>query len=175
MGCKKGNYKPNDYKIYWSDIGLLIASLDEEAQADFRQNKNFNTYKGAIYENIITDAFVKQGYDLYYYKNEKSTLEMDFFVRDMRGLIPVEVKAGDNATKSLCNLIEKDKYADIHYGIKLCKKNIGFNGKFLFVPFYASVPMIQVLWVFFKRNLQVLWMFYSENIQVLRILRIALI
>ena len=74
----KGNYKPNDYKIYYRDTGLLIASLDEEAQDDLRQNKNFNTYKGAVYENIIADVFVKQGYELFYYKNEKSTLEMDF-------------------------------------------------------------------------------------------------
>ena len=134
----KGNYKPNDYKIYYRDTGLLIASLDEEAQEDLRQNKNFNTYKGAIYENIIADVFVKQGYELFYYKNEKSTIEMDFFVRDAKSLIPVEVKAGDNATISLRNLIEKEKYGDIHYGIKLCNKNIGFNGKFITLPYFCA-------------------------------------
>lgn len=134
----KGNYKPNEYKIYWRDTGLLIASLDEEAQVDFRQNKNFNTYKGAIYENIIADSLVKQGYNLYYYKNEKSTLEMDFFVRDFRSLIPVEVKANDNPTVSLRNLIEKEKYPDVQYGIKLCNKNIGFNGKFYTFPYFCS-------------------------------------
>ena len=134
----KGNYKPNDYKIYYRDTGLLIASLDEEAQDDLRQNKNFNTYKGAVYENIIADVFVKQGYELFYYKNEKSTLEMDFFVRDKQTLIPVEVKSSDNATASLRNLIEKDTYKDIQYGIKLCNKNIGFNGKFFTFPYFCS-------------------------------------
>ena len=134
----KGNYKPNDYKIYYRDTGLLIASLDEEAQDDLRQNKNFNTYKGAVYENIIADVFVKQGYELFYYKNEKSTLEMDFFVRDKQTLIPVEVKSSDNATVSLRNLIEKDTYKDIQYGIKLCNKNIGFNGKFFTFPYFCS-------------------------------------
>ena len=109
------------------------------------ENKNFNTYKGAIYENIIADAFVKQGYGLYYYKNEKSTLEMDFFVRDMRSLIPVEVKANDNATISLRNLIEKEKYSDIHYGIKFCKKNIGFNGKFYTFPYFCCFLLKQYL------------------------------
>ena len=48
----KGNYDPKVYKIYFKDTGLLIASLDEEAQDDLRANKNFGTYKGAIYENI---------------------------------------------------------------------------------------------------------------------------
>lgn len=45
---------------------------------DLRQNKNFNAYKGAIYENIVGDMLVKQGYELFYYKNYKSTVEMDF-------------------------------------------------------------------------------------------------
>lgn len=49
----KGNYDPKSYKIYYKDTGLLIASLDEEAQDDLRTNKNLGTYKGAIYENIV--------------------------------------------------------------------------------------------------------------------------
>jgi uncharacterized protein len=134
----KGNYDPTDFKIYYKDTGLLIASLDEEAQADLRQNRNFNAYKGAIYENIVADALVKEGYDLYYYKNEKSTLEMDFFIRDASSLIPVEVKASDNATASLKALIEKDRYPDIKYGIKLCNRNVGFNGKFYTFPYFCT-------------------------------------
>ena len=134
----KGNYKPNDYKIYYRDTGLLIASLDEESQQDLRKNKNFNTYKGAIYENMVGDMLKKQGYDLYYYKNEKSTLEMDFFIRDADSLIPIEVKANDNATASLNNLIKSEKYEDIKYGIKLGNKNIGFNGLFYTFPYFCA-------------------------------------
>ena len=132
----KGNYNPTEYKIYYRDTGLLIASLDEEAQVDLRQNKNFNAYKGALYENIVGDMLKKQGYELFYYKNEKATVEMDFFIRDADSLVPVEVKAQDSATASLRNLIEKDKYSDIHYGIKLCAKNVGFNGKFYTFPYF---------------------------------------
>lgn len=94
--------------------------------------------KGAIYENVIADMLVKQGYDLYFYKNEKGTLEMDFFIRDKDSLIPVEVKANDNATVSLNNLIDGDNYKDIKYGIKLCNKNIGFNGKFYTFPYFMA-------------------------------------
>ena len=85
----KGNYDPDNYKIYFRDTGLLIGSLDEEVQEDFRNNKNFNTYKGAIYENVVADMLVKQGYTLYFYRNDRGTLEMDFFVRDAKSLIPV--------------------------------------------------------------------------------------
>ena len=134
----KGNYNPDNYKLYFADTGLLVGSLDEEAQEDLRENKNFNTYKGAVYENIVADMLVKQGYDLYFYKNEKGTLEMDFFVRDAESLVPVEVKATDGATISLNNLIEKEKYEDIKYGIKLGNKNIGFNGKFYTFPYFIA-------------------------------------
>ena len=81
---------------------------------------------------------VKQGYDLYFYKNERGTLEMDFFIRDKDYLIPVEVKANDNSTISLNRLIDSDTYKDIKYGIKLCNKNIGFNGKFYTFPYFLA-------------------------------------
>ena len=134
----KGNYNPDNYRIYFRDTGLLIGSLDEEAQEDLRNNKNFNTYKGAIYENIVADMLVKSGYSLYFYKNEKGTIEMDFFIRDASSLIPIEVKANDNSTASLNNLIDNSSYKDIKYGIKLCNKNIGFNGKFYTFPYFLT-------------------------------------
>lgn len=134
----KGNYNPDNYKIYYRDTGLLIGALDEEAQEDLRYNKNFNIYKGAIYENVVADMLVKQGYSLFFYKNEKGTLEMDFFVRDTNSLIPVEVKAIDGSTVSLNRLIDNEKYADVKYGIKLGYKNIGFNGKFYTFPYFLT-------------------------------------
>lgn len=133
-----GNYNPDNFRLYFSDTGILIGSLDDEAQEDLRNNKNFNTYKGAIYENVVGDMLVKQGYKLYFYKNIKGTIEMDFFIRDKDSLIPVEVKSNDNATISLNNLIDSDKYKDIKYGIKLCNKNIGFNGKFYTFPYFLT-------------------------------------
>lgn len=134
----KGNYDPKLYKIYFKDTGLLIASLDEEAQEDLRANKNLGTYKGAIYENIVGDMLVKQGYRLYYYNSDKPALEMDFFIRDTDSLVPVEVKATDGATVSLNNLLKDNKYPDVKYGIKLGYKNIGFNGKFYTFPYFLT-------------------------------------
>lgn len=141
----KGNYNPDNYKIYFRDTGLLIGSLDEEVQEDLRFNKNFNTYKGALYENIVADMLVKQGYNLYFYRNEKGTLEMDFFVRDADSLIPVEVKAEDASTPSLNSLINKETYEDIKYGIKLANRNIGFNGKFYTVPYFMTFMLKRFL------------------------------
>ncbi len=134
----KGNYDPKMYKIYFKDTGLLIASLDEEAQEDLRANRNLGTYKGAIYENIVGDMLVKQAYRLFYYHSDKPALEMDFFIRDADSLIPVEVKANDGATASLNRLLNDDKYNDVKYGIKLGYRNIGFNGKFYTFPYFLT-------------------------------------
>ena len=102
-----------------------------------RDNKNFNTYKGTIYENIIGDMLVKEGYDLYYYTNDSKTIEIDFFIRDTNSLIPIEVKASNNSTTSLNKILEGN-YNEIKYGIKLCNKNIGFNGKFYTFPYFLT-------------------------------------
>lgn len=134
----KGNYDPKMYKIYFKDTGLLIASLDEEAQEDLRANRNLGTYKGAIYENIVGDMLVKQGYRLFYYHSDRPALEMDFFIRSADSLIPVEVKANDGATASLNRLLNDDKYNDVKYGIKLGYRNIGFNGKFYTFPYFLT-------------------------------------
>ena len=134
----KGNYNPDNYRLYFSDTGLLIGSLDEEIQDDLRNNENMNTYKGALYENVVGDMLVKMGYGLFFYKDDTKKIEMDFMIRDNSSLIPVEVKANDNATISLNNMIKNDLYKDIKYGIKLCNKNIGFNGKFYTFPYFLT-------------------------------------
>ena len=134
----KGNYNPDNYRLYFADTGLLIGSLDEEVQEDLRNNENMNTYKGALYENIVSDMLVKEGYNLYFYKDDSKKIEMDFMVRDKNSLIPIEVKANNNATISLNNLIKSNLYKDIKYGIKLCNKNIGFNGEFYTFPYFLT-------------------------------------
>ena len=131
----KGNFDPNNYRIYYGDTGLLIASLDEEAQADLRQNRNFGVYKGALFENVVAQMLIAQGYGMYFYRNRTATLEMDFFIRDAESLIPVEVKARNGAAKSLRTLMDERAYPDIRYGIKLGDTNIGCTDKFITFPY----------------------------------------
>ena len=134
----KGNYDEDKFKIYFADTGLLVASLDEESQEDLRVNKNLGVYKGALYENIVGEALVKSGYNLYYYKKDDSTLEQDFFVRTADDLIPIEVKAIDGRAKSLRNLIRNKRYEDIKYGIKLTKGNIGYSEGIYTFPYFCT-------------------------------------
>ncbi len=134
----KGNYDSSKYKLYFFDTGLLIANLDEDSQEDLRVNENFGVYKGALYENILAESLSKQGYELYYYKKEDSTLEEDFFVRAKNYLIPVEVKATNGVAKSLRTLIKSEHYKDITYGIKFVQGNIGFSDNIFTFPYFCS-------------------------------------
>ncbi len=133
----KGNYNPDMYKLYYQDTGLLVASHDEEAQEDLRKNRNLGTYKGALYENVVGSMLRKQGYGLYYYRNEKSTIELDFIVRDADSLVPLEVKAGDGCPRSLVKMTD-GRIEDIRYGIKFSGGNIGFNSNFYTFPYFLG-------------------------------------
>ena len=134
----KGNYDSDNYRLYFMDTGLLVASLDEESSKDLRNNKNFNTYKGAIYENIVGDMLKKSGYNLYFYKNEDGTQEVEFFVRDAKNLIPIDVKATDGKVKSIKSFIEDKNIKDINFGIKLAEKNIGFENNIYTFPYFLT-------------------------------------
>ena len=88
----EGNKNEDVFKVYMQDSGLFVAMLEEGTQADII-NGNLLIYKGAIYENIIADAFSKMNRKLYYFHKD-SGLEIDF-VTGYKGkctLIPFNVR-----------------------------------------------------------------------------------
>ena len=141
----KGNVEESKYTLYYMDTGLLISSLDEEAQEDLRVNKNLGVYKGALYENFVAEAFVKQGLGLYYYKKENASLEEDFFVRTQNALVPVEVKANSNQSKALSTLISNKRYQDISFGIKLGDVNVGYANQIYTFPYFCAFKLKEYL------------------------------
>ena len=134
----KGNYDDRKFKLYFSDTGLLVAMLDQESQDDLRANKNLGVYKGALYENAVGELLYKSGYSLFYYKREDGTLEEDFFLRDQKNLIPLEVKARSGKSQSLRSLINNERYPDISWGIKLSLNNIGHTNDVYTFPYYCG-------------------------------------
>lgn len=134
----RGNTDDNKYKLYYADTGLLIANLDDEASTDLRVHKNMGVYRGALYEQFVSEALVKQDYPLVYYKRPDSTLEEDFFVRTSKHLIPVEVKTTGGQAKSLRTLIDSSSYPDISFGIKFTGGNIGFEQNIYTFPWACT-------------------------------------
>ena len=134
----KGNVIEDCCILYYADNGLLLSQLDDEAQMDFRQNKNLDVYKGGLLESIVGEALVKSGYELHYYKKENSTLQEEFLVRYKDYLVPIEVKAGNNNSKSLATLIKNPDYKEICFGVKIGRGNIGFDSNICTFPHFCA-------------------------------------
>ena len=133
-----GNYDADKFKLYYADSGLLVATLDAEAQNEFRAYRNLGVYKGALYENIVAEALSKSGLPLYYYKKDNSTLEEDFFARTAHDLVPIEVKSTNDTSKSLRSLIHSKSYPDIRYGVKLIGGNLGYAEHVYTFPHFCA-------------------------------------
>ena len=132
----KGYANPDIYKVYFQDSGLFVASLDDSAPAHILRG-DFGTYKGAIYENIVADAFIKKGKGLYYYANANG-LEIDFIIELDGKAALVEVKARSGHTKSAVTVLnDKTKY-DVDRCIKLTAGNIGQSGNIVTYPYYLA-------------------------------------
>jgi hypothetical protein len=92
----------------------------------------------------VAEILSKQGYELFYYKKENSTLEQDFFVRTKKTLVPVEVKAKAGTAKSLSTLVKSDAYPDITTGIKFIAGNIGFQNNIYTFPYFLRISTKEI-------------------------------
>ena len=145
----KGNENPNNYRVYFADTSLLIASMDEESRKDLLVSKNLGVYKGALYENFAAEALIKQGYDLFFYRSEDSRTELDFLIRIKDNIVPIEIKANKGSARSLSTVIDDKKIDEIKYGIKFSNNNIGVANNVLTLPFFT----LFVLNKLYRRNL----------------------
>ena len=126
----------NIFKLYFVDSGLFISML-ERGTASKILNDNLNIYKGAIYENIIADAFSKNGISLYYFHKE-SGLEIDFVsvINDLLSIVEVKARTGNSkSAKTVLN--DKIRY-NADNMLKLGEYNIGVKGNMITLPFYLS-------------------------------------
>lgn len=125
----------NSFKLYLNDTGLLFSRLNEDKRLEICEKNKLKTGNMVLYENFVANELKKQGYNLNYYRNEKGTIEVEFMISDSSSIVPIEVKSKRSASASLKNLINKNDYPDIRYGIKLSDSNIDFNGQYYTIPF----------------------------------------
>ena len=101
----KAYEKENEFKLYINDTGLLMALYGFSAKQALLNGKLKGPAKGGIYENFVAETLVKSGYTLHYYKPDDNS-ELEFVIEKDGEVVPVEVKAGNTATKSLNQFIE---------------------------------------------------------------------
>ena len=132
----KGNAKEDVFKVYPTDIGILMAMLDPGTRADVLQG-NLGGYKGAIYEGVMADFLHKKGQNLYYFHKD-SGMELDFLVRQKGECVPLEVKARTAKAKSMKNALENKPVYHLNHGIIFGDYNVGRDGAILTVPSYMG-------------------------------------
>ena len=132
----EGNAIEDSFKVYMRDTGLFVSMLEDGTQFDILQGRLYG-YKGAIFENLIADIFIKMGRKLYYYRKD-SGLEIDFVIRYHSECVLVEVKASTGNTKSTKTILQHpDKY-HVYQAIKLGDYNIGEKDGILTLPVYMA-------------------------------------
>ena len=129
--------KDDFFRAYTTDLSLLIAMKDFALKQNIVENTLTANTKGGIYECAIADALYKNGYKLYFYKNDSTKKEIDFLIQKDGIIIPIEIKSGNNKAKSLISVMNKDKNIPISY--KFIDGNIGLSDdNILTLPLYMA-------------------------------------
>lgn len=90
--------------------------------------------KGGLYEALAADFLIKKDIEkIYFYKDVKSTMEIEFLIMNEDGVIPIEVKAGRKKANSLNRILESGV---CKYGYKLASQNVGVAGNKITMPLY---------------------------------------
>lgn len=125
----------NAYKLYLSDIGLLVAMLGEESQTNILFG-DLGISKGAIYENVVANMLNHLNYPLYYFERD-TKLEIDFIIIKNHEVTGVEVKSSDNTqSKSLKSFLLNHGGEK---GIKLSSRNIYKEQNEIRLPLYMTM------------------------------------
>ncbi|WP_449036645.1 ATP-binding protein [Phascolarctobacterium sp.] len=131
----KAYVKEDQFRVYLCDIGLLVAMYGYQLKIALLSDALEGPAKGGIYESLVADILAKMGEELYYYKKEDSTLEIEFILERDCKLVPVEVKARKGSTRSLNELLKMD---NIERGYKLTAQNTGVVEKKITLPLYMA-------------------------------------
>lgn len=130
------NYRDIDaFKIYVSDLGLLCAKKDLNANDILYMVDELDDFKGGMTENYVQVQLAINGYATYYWESDRGA-EVDFIIQREGNLIPIEVKSADN-TRAKSLAVYMNTYHPA-YAIKLSSKNFGFESNKKIVPLYAA-------------------------------------
>ena len=137
-----GNAIPDVFKVYMTDIGLLISMLEEGTAWSVLQG-NLLGYKGAIFENLAADILCKMGRKLYYFQKDGG-LELDFLIRYKGECCQLECKARSGNAKSIQTVLKHPEHYHIMKALKFGDYHIGRNGPLLTLPFYMMFLITEV-------------------------------
>lgn len=125
----------NLFKLYQSDVGLLVSTYNKELQKSIISNEADINF-GAIYENAVSQLLNAHGFSLYYYNNKKRG-EIDFVIEHNNGIYIMEIKSGKtyNRHRALNNVVS-DKLYGINTGYVFGNCNVYKTDNIQYYPIY---------------------------------------
>lgn len=127
--------KPDAFKVYLTDTGLLSARFGIPAHILLHAPHSFDSFKGALTENYVMQALVTSGLTPYYW-TDKNQAEVDFVIQDKQGdILPIEVKSATHVRAKSLQTFRK-RY-DIKKTIRISSRNFGLENGLLSLPLYA--------------------------------------
>lgn len=132
----EGNACQDKFKVYMADTGLFVGMLEDGTERDILQGDLFG-YKGAIFENLVADFFIKMKRPLYYFRKD-SGLEIDFIMCYKGEAVLLEVKTKSGNTKSTRTILKHPEKYHVHLAIKLGDYNVGRREQLLTLPLYMG-------------------------------------
>lgn len=127
---------PDIYKMYVSDVGILCAMMGFEVKKSIVDDTLKGFAKGGLYENAIMGQLVRRGYSPFYYMPKANLAEVDFLIERNGSVTPIEVKAGNEASRSFDRMLARE---DVEIGFKFVNGNVGRVGKKITLPHYMSM------------------------------------
>ena len=99
----------DNFRLYPTDIGLLMATYDFSLKRAFLQEGMetslseaivFRTAKGGIMEALAAETLCKRGFfdRCWFYRDTSGKVEIEFLTEGPDGVIPFEIKAGNHKT-----------------------------------------------------------------------------
>ncbi len=133
-----------NFRLYPTDVGMVVGAYDESLKNAILLDAEkkaapvpslLGLSKGGLYEALAADMLYKRGYSkLFFYKNEKNTSEIEFFITRNGLPTPIEIKAGRSKANSLTNILKEHDI--INVGYKMSSSNVGKADKLVTMPLF---------------------------------------
>ena len=98
-----------NFKIYLADIGILRKVAGISPKFIFSEDKEYDKFRGAVMENYALTELIASLGEIPYYWRSDGVAEVDFVTQMDGAAVPIEVKAGDNKSRSLTEYIKRYK------------------------------------------------------------------
>ncbi|MBQ0033224.1 MAG: ATP-binding protein [bacterium] len=127
--------KPNLFKLFLNDVGLLAAQYMKGIQLRIL-NGEVDINFGSVYENVVAQELTAHGFELNYYDSNRHG-ELDFLLERECGLLPIEVKSGKHYRRHRAlNRVMGEKESAVREALILNDDALKVEGRLYYAPVY---------------------------------------